>query len=106
MRFSTKHKKGLEKKQTNNAKAVGAEPRPPGPLRSLGEVWPKRQKSATSKFCPLAFISCSKLGKRTPAYMAKGHGLCQSKAQAQIKVGAAALAQAQASVPALAPPPV
>ena len=103
MRLATKHKKGLEKMQASNAKAVSARAEAIKALVKPQAIKPKMPKGPSRKLSHLAFIAHPKLGKRIQSYMAKGHRLCQPKPKVQTKAEAKAPAKAQASAPAQAP---
>jgi large subunit ribosomal protein L29e len=102
MYFAKKHnKKGLEKMQASNAKAVNACAEAIKALVKPQAIKPKMPKGPKLKW--LAFIAHPKLGRRIQSYMAKGQRLCQPKSKVQTKAGAKAPAKAQASTPAQTP---
>ncbi|XP_038943781.1 large ribosomal subunit protein eL29-like [Rattus norvegicus] len=103
MCFAKKHKKGLKKMQSNNAKAVSARAEAIKAHVKPQAVKPKMPKGSSHKLSRLAFILHPKLGKKIQSYMAKGHRLCQSKPKVQTKAEAKAPGKAQASAPAQAP---
>ena len=79
--FAKKHnKKGLKKKQANNAKAMTPGAEAIKAFVNPKEVRPKIPKGGSRKLNRLAYIAHPKLGKRAHACIAKGLRLCQPKA--------------------------
>ncbi|KAH0502741.1 60S ribosomal protein L29 [Microtus ochrogaster] len=88
MRFAKKHnKKGLEKMQANNAKAMSARAEA---IKALV----KPQVGPSRRLTRLAFIAHPKLGKRIRSYMARGRRLQKTKLKVQAKTEASVAAQA------------
>ncbi|XP_032323779.1 60S ribosomal protein L29-like [Camelus ferus] len=93
MRFAKEHnKKGLKRKQADNAKATSARVRLSRRSVKPKELKPTIPKGDSHKLSRLACIAHPKFGKR--AYIAKGLRLCQPKAKAKAQTKAPARAQA------------
>ncbi|CAO2641886.1 60S ribosomal protein L29 [Lemmus lemmus] len=94
MHFSKKHKNGLKKMQTNNAKAMSARAEAIKALVKPQGVKPKVPKGPSRKLTHLAFIAHPSLGKRIRSYMARAHRLQKTKPKVQTKAEASAATQA------------
>ncbi|CAD7672211.1 unnamed protein product [Nyctereutes procyonoides] len=98
MCFAKKHnKKGLKKKQANNAKAMTPGAEAIKALVNPKEVRPKIPKGGSHKLNRLAYIAHPELRKHARAHIAKGLRLCRTKAKAKAQI------KAQAAVATLAP---
>ncbi|KAH0518006.1 60S ribosomal protein L29 [Microtus ochrogaster] len=106
MRFAKKqNKKGLKKKQANNAKAMSARAEAIKALVKPQVVMPKVPKGSSRKLTRLTSTAHSKLGKQIRSYMSRGSRLQKTKPKVQTKAEASAAAQAPkgAQAPVKAP---
>ncbi|XP_051059490.1 60S ribosomal protein L29-like [Phodopus roborovskii] len=104
MRFAKKYnKKGLQKMQANNTKAMSVCAEAIKALVKPKVEKPKMPKGPGCKLSHLAFIAHPKLGKKIRNNMAKSRRLCQPKPKVQTKAEASAPSKAQATAPAQAP---